>query len=103
MRIDKYRNVEPGNAAHLPTLDNRVRFSHHRGFMSLRRVGCVYIYSVDGCFSLDLQLRLLGLPQLILGVVILIVFRCKFSRYLAVKGSKFGFELLQLVLLAINQ
>ena len=79
--------------------------------MTLRRVGCVYIYSVDGCFSIDIRLRLLGLPLLILSSVILIVVDSlsvvrhfvgwnKFSRYLAVEGSKFGLELLQLVLLA---
>ena len=67
--------------------------------MSLRRVGCVDINSVDCRFYLDIRLRMLGLLLLILCAVILIVFRCKFSGNLAVEGGKFGFELLQLILL----
>ena len=66
---------------------------------------------VNRRFNLDFCLRLFGLLLLILRAVILIVVDshtvarhfvggCKFSRYLAVEGCKFGFELLQLVLLA---
>ena len=78
--------------------------------MSLLRGSCVDIYGLDSRFNLDLRLRLLGLPLLVLCAVILIVVDSlivrhfvgwnKFSRYLAVEGSKFGLELLQLVLLA---
>ena len=79
--------------------------------MSLLRGSCVDIYGLDSRFNLDLRLRLLGLPLLNLRAIILIVVDSlsvvrhfvgwnKFSRYLAVEGSKFGLELLQLVLLA---
>ena len=68
--------------------------------MPLRSVGCVDIYGLDGCFSLDLRLSLPGLLLLILYAVILIMLRGKFCRNLAVEGGQFGFELLQLILLA---
>ena len=71
--------------------------------MSLRRVGCVDIYGIDGRFSLYLRLILLGLFLLILCAVILIVVDSivvvrhfvggsQFSGYLAVEGGKFGLE-----------
>ncbi|MDE6553308.1 MAG: hypothetical protein K2K98_10230 [Muribaculaceae bacterium] len=47
------------------------------------------IYGIDGRFSIDIWLSLLGLPLLILRAVILIIFGCKFSLYLAVEGGKF--------------
>ncbi|MDE6247991.1 MAG: hypothetical protein K2M41_09175 [Muribaculaceae bacterium] len=71
--------------------------------MSLRMVGCVDINGVDRRFSLDLRLGLLGLLLLNLRAVILIVLGCKFSCNLTVEGDKFGFVLLQLVLLAVTQ
>ena len=68
--------------------------------MSLRRVSCVDIYSISCRFSLYHRLWLRGLLLLILYAVILIVFGSQFSGNHAVEGDKFGFELLQLVLLA---
>ena len=59
--------------------------------MLLRRVCYVDIYGIDGRFSLDLRLILLGLLLLILCAVILIGFRNKFKRNLAVEGGRFGF------------
>ncbi|MBD5290346.1 MAG: hypothetical protein HDS26_06650 [Bacteroides sp.] len=69
------------------------------------------INCVDCRFNLDFWLRLLGWLLLILCAAILImgdslsvvrhfVGRSKFSRYLPVEGSKFGLELVHLVLLA---
>ena len=51
-----------------------LRFSHHRGFSSPRRVCCVEINGINCRFSLYIRLRLLGLLLLILYAVILIVF-----------------------------
>ena len=51
----------------------KLRLCNHRGLMSLRRVGCVDIYGLDSCFSIDLCMWLLGLLLLILSAVILIV------------------------------
>ena len=65
----------------------------------MRSVGCVDINGLCR-FNLDLRLRLLGLLLLIFCAVIPIVLRCKFSRNLVVEDGKFGFELLQLILLA---
>ena len=67
----------------------RLWFSHHWGLMPLRSVGCMDIYCIDCCFNLDLRLGLSGLLLLNLRAVILIVFPSKFSRNLAVEGSKF--------------
>ena len=42
--------------------------------MSLRSVGCMDIYGIDSCFSLDLWLSLLELPLLDLIAVIISMF-----------------------------
>ena len=59
--IVKYRNVEPENAVHLPTLDNGVEVQPPLKVYVPGRVGCVDLNRIDCRLNLYLRLGLLSL------------------------------------------